>query len=120
MTDKYIFHYFEVNARGMLSKAILSSSKKEWTNIIVENWGKIKKSGLCEFEQMPILEIDGKKKLSQSVAISLYLLKTFNLYGKNIDEQYQIDSLLCSFDEDLFTPLAEFIFFAHIRKKEKN
>ena len=104
----------------MLTKAILSSSKKEWTNDIIEfdKWKDLKKSGLCEFEQLPILEIDGKKKLSQSMAIDLYLLKTFNLYGKNIDEQYQIDSLICSFD-DLFTPLCQFIFCQDEKEKEK-
>ena len=59
-----------------------------------------------------------KKKLSQSLAIDLYLLKTFNLYGKNIDEQYQIDSLLCSFD-DLFGPLAGFVFCPDEKKKEE-
>ena len=68
---------------------------------------------------MPILEIDGNKTLAQSLAISLYLLKTFNLYGKDVDEQYQIDSLLCSFDEDLFTPLAEFIFCSYKKEREK-
>ena len=118
MTDKYIFHYFDVNARGMLSKAILSSSKKEWTNIIVENWGKIKKSGLCEFEQLPVLEHNGKK-LCQSIAIELYLLKQFNLYGKNIDEQYQIDSLLCSFEDLFHLPHENLICRDEKKKKEQ-
>ena len=118
MTDKYIFHYFKANARGMLSKAILSSSKKEWTdNIIVENWPEIKKSGLCEFEQLPVLEHNGKK-LCQSMAIELYLLKQFNLYGKNIDEQYQIDSLLCSF-EDLFHLPHEYLRCKDEKKKRR-
>ena len=83
MTDKYILHYFKVNARGMLTKAILSSSKKEWTDDIIEfNKRKdLKKSGLCEFEQLPVLE-HNNKKLCQSLAIDLYLLKQFNLYGK--------------------------------------
>ena len=116
----YKLHYFGANGRAVVARAILSAAKANWTNekIKQEDWPKIKKSGLCEFEQLPILEIDGKKKLSQSMAIDLYLLKTFNLYGKNIDEQYQIDSLICSFD-DLFTPLCQFIFCQDEKEKEK-
>ena len=117
----YKLYYFEANGRATIPRAILSAAKAKWTNekVKLENWPKLKKSGLCEFEQMPILEIDGNKTLAQSLAISLYLLKTFNLYGKDVDEQYQIDSLLCSFDEDLFTPLAEFIFCSDKKEREK-
>ena len=113
----YTLHYFGANGRATIPRAILTYAKAKWTDDRVkqEDWPKIKKSGLCEFEQMPILEIDGKKKLSQSVAIDLYLLKTFNLYGKNIDEQYQIDSLLCSF-EDILEPLAELVFCQNEKK----
>ena len=116
----YTLYYFEANGRAMIARAILTYAKAKWKDIRVKqrDWLKIKNSGLCEFEQMPILEVDGKKKLSQSIAIELYLLKTFNLYGKNIDEQYQIDSLLCSFD-DLFGPLAGFVFCQDEKKKEE-
>ena len=115
----YTLYYFEANGRAMIARAILTYAKAKWKDIRVKqrDWLKIKNSGLCEFEQMPILEVDGKKKLSQSIAIELYLLKTFNLYGKNIDEQYQIDSLLCSF-EDLFGPLVEFVICPDEKKKK--
>ena len=116
----YTLYYFEANGRAMIARAILTYAKAKWKDIRVKqrDWLKIKNSGLCEFEQMPILEVDGKKKLSQSMAIDLYLLKTFNLYGKNIDEQYQIDSLLCSF-EDIFEPLAELVFCQNEKKKKE-
>ena len=118
MTDKYIFHYFKANARGMLTKAILSSSKKEWTDDIIEfdKWKDLKKSGLCEFEQLPVLE-HNNKKLCQSIAINFYLLRQFNLYGKNDEEEYQINSLFCSF-EDLFDLIHEFLSLKD-EKKEK-
>ena len=119
MTDKYILHYFNANARGMLTKAILSSSKIEWTNDIIDfhKWKNIKKSGLCEFEQLPVLE-HNNKKLCQSMAINLYLLKKFNLYGKNDEEEYQINSLLCTF-EDLFELPHTLIFLIDEKKKEE-
>ena len=37
---------------------------------------------------MPILEHNGKR-YSQSIAINIYLSKIFNLYGKNIEEEYE-------------------------------
>ena len=116
----YTLYYFEANGRAMIARAILTYAKAKWKDIRVKqrDWLKIKNSGLCEFEQMPILEVDGKKKLSQSIAIELYLLKTFNLYGKNIDEQYQIDYLLCSF-EDILEPLAELVFCQNEKKKKE-
>ena len=97
---KYILHYFAGNGRAMFSRAILCFSKADWTNDMIkkEDWPTIKKSGLCEFEQLPILEVDGKK-LSQSNAIHLYLAETFDLMGKNIEENYQIRSLLFAHDD---------------------
>ena len=71
--SKYILHYFEVNGRAAISRAILSYAKADWTNDLVKNedWPKLKKSGLCEFEQLPVLEVDGKK-YCESNAIHLY------------------------------------------------
>ena len=88
---KYILHYFGMNGRAAIPRAILTYAKADWTNdaIAMTDWPKIKKSGLCEFEQVPILEVDGKK-YSQSNAINLYLAETFNLMGNNIEENYQI------------------------------
>ena len=100
--DTFKFYYFKANGRGALIKAELCYGKVNWENNYIDHkdWPTIKKSGLCEFEQVPIL-VHNDKKLSQSAAIYLYLAKLFNIYGKNIEEQYQIDSLLCTI-ADLF------------------
>ena len=118
MSDKYILHYFNALARSINIKAILMSAKADWEDkpIAQNEWPKIKKSGLCEFEQVPILEHKGKK-LCQRIAIELYLLRQFKLYGKNIDEEYQIDSLLCSFDD--LIPSATGIMFCQDQKKKE-
>ena len=59
---KYILHYFEGNGRAIIARALLSSVKADWINdsFYMGDWPKIKKSGLCEYEQVPILEVDGK------------------------------------------------------------
>ena len=116
---KYILHYFGVNGRGALPRAILTYAKADWTNdvIAMPDWPKIKKSGLCEFEQLPILEVDGKK-YSQSNAINLYLAETFNLMGNNIEENYQITSLLMTFD-DFMNSCFAYMFCQDESKKEE-
>ena len=97
---KYTLHYFKVNGRAMISRAILSSVKADWTNDMIsfEDWPSIKKSGLCEFEQIHILELDNRK-YSQSHAIELYLAETFDLMGNNIEENYQIRNILFAIDD---------------------
>ena len=109
MSSKYTLYYFEANARATVSRAILTYAKADWEDkrITHEEWAKIKETDLFEFHQMPILEHNGKK-MSQSIAIELYLLRQFNLYGKNIDEQYEIDNLLCTFD-DLLPLLGKYV-----------
>ena len=97
---KYTLHYFAGNGRAIIARAILTYVKADWTNNLInrEDWPKIKKSGLCEFEQVPVLEVDDKK-LCESQAINLYLAETFNLLGKDVEENYQIINLLMTIDE---------------------
>ena len=59
-----------------------------------------KKKEFCEYGQLPILEYKGKY-YSQSMAIILFLAKKYNLMGDNEDEEFEINNLLCSF-EDIF------------------
>jgi len=98
--SKYTLHYFGVNGRAALARAMLSYAKADWTNDLIkgEDWPKIKTSGLCEYEQVPVLEVGGKK-YSQSNAINLYLAEAFNLLGKDVEENYQINNLLISADD---------------------
>ena len=99
---KYILHYFETNGRAAVPRAILSYAKVDWVNNLIsqEKWPKIKTSGLCEFEQIPVLEVDNNK-YCESNAINLYLAETFNLMGQNCEENYQIVNLLMTFEDFL-------------------
>ena len=98
--SKYILHYFGANGRGAIPRAMLTYAKANWTNDIIkkEDWPKIKKSELCEYEFLPVLEVDGKK-YCESIAIDSYLAEKFNLMGKNPDENYQIFNLFGTFDD---------------------
>lgn len=100
-TNTFKVYYFSFNGRAALIRAILSCGGVQFENHLIDkakDWPTIKKSGLCEFEQVPVL-VHGDKKFAQSAAIYLYLAKYFKFYGNNIDEQYQIDSLIASIDD---------------------
>ena len=114
---KYKLHYFAINGRAVIPRAILSYAKADWENSLIQkvDWPKIKKSGLCEYEQLPILEVDDKK-YSQSQAINLYLGETFKLMGKDIEEKYQITNLLMTFP-DFIGPMYTWIFCQEEEKK---
>ena len=102
--DKYVLYYFNVNARGCMARAILSYAKTNWEDKVIEYNDFVKnykyKKEFCEYGQLPILEYKGKY-YSQSMAIVLFLGKKFNLLGANENEEYEINNLLCSF-EDIF------------------
>ena len=98
--SKFTLHYFGGNGRAAIARAILSFAKADWTNDLIkrEDWPKIKTSGLCEYEQVPVLEV-GEKKYCESNAINLYLAETFGLLGKNAEENYQINNLLMAAED---------------------
>ena len=114
---KQTLHYFAGNGRAVIARALLTYAKADWTNDLIkhEDWPKIKKSGLCEFEQVPVLEVDGKK-YCESHAINLYLAEVFNLMGKDAEENYQIRNVLMAFD-DYMTPIWAALFCKDEAKK---
>ena len=104
--EKFILHYFEVNARASIARALLSHAKANWEDhyIKFDEWKEKYKPNkdFCEYGQLPILEYKGKY-YAQSMAIELFIAKKFNLLGDNDDEDYEINNLLCSFED--FFPL---------------
>ena len=104
--SKYTLHYFGgFNGRPVIIRAILSYVKADWHNNFISHQDrpKIKKSGLCEYEQLPVLEVNGKK-YCENHAIILYLAETYNLLGKNPEENYEILNVLMAYD-DYMTPI---------------
>ena len=90
--------YFNQNDRLGLIRAMLCYKKVPFENIMftMEEWPNKKKD--YEFHQLPQLEVNGKK-LTQTIAISLYLARQLNLYPKDIYLQYHVDSLLSTRDD---------------------
>ena len=117
--DRFTLYYFKGNGRGAIIRGILSYAGVKFENILVEKeWAELKKNTtLFEFGQMPIL-IHNEKILSQSKPIFIYLARLFNIYGKTIDDQYQIDSLLSSYDDVLKTYMP--VFFPRTEDEKNN
>jgi glutathione S-transferase len=103
-------HYFGLNARASFIRAILHYKQLDFEDkrYDFQAWGSLKKSGDFEFEQMPMLEIDGHK-LSQTSAICFYLARKYDLLGSNLYEEYLVNSLLGSY-EDYIPKLVPILF----------
>ena len=86
-----------------------------WLNLkIGQKW---KKSGLCEYEQLLVLEVNGKK-YCESNAINLYLAETFNLMGKDREENYQIVNLLMT-TEDIYAAARDYFYNKDAEESKK-
>ena len=105
---QYKLYYFNGNGRAIIIRAILYYSKIHFSDVKItkEDWIKLKQTGKFESEDLPVIE--HKNKLySQMHAIEQYLGYTFNIHGKNMEDEYTINCLLDSFD-DLFTIFKHF------------
>ena len=90
--------YFNANGRVGLIRAMLAYKKIPFENIMftMEEWPSKKDN--YEFKQLPQLEVNGKK-LTQTIAICLYLARQLDLYPKDAYLQYHVDSLLACRDD---------------------
>ena len=105
---QYKLYYFNGNGKAIIIRAILYYSKVKFSDIKIskEDWKKLKQTGKFECEELPVMEYKGKLYY-QMHAIEQYLGYAFNIHGKNMEDEYQINCLLDSFD-DLFTIFKHF------------
>ena len=105
---QYKLYYFNGNGRAIIIRAILYYSKSNFSDVKItkEDWVKLKQTGKFYSEELPVMEHKGKL-YSQMHAIEQYLGYIFNIHGKNMEDEYHINSLLDSFD-DLFTIFKHF------------
>jgi glutathione S-transferase len=103
---QYKLTYFNGRGRGELIRLVFAQAGVEYEDVRVEKdkWPALKSS--TPFGQLPILEFDGKT-FSQSVAISRFLARKFNLAGKTELDQLQADMVIDCL-EDGVKPLMAF------------
>jgi glutathione S-transferase len=100
-------HYFDLYARGELIRMILTYHGVDFVDhrVTMDEWSTLRTSGLAEFGQLPVLEIDGLK-LVESRSISRYLCQKFGYYPSDPVDVYWVESL-CDLKEDIFSSVAK-------------
>lgn len=92
-------YYFNFRLRGEAIRHILEVGKVKYEDIRIkmDEWPELKAKmiddGSLAYGSIPLL-VDGDNKIVQSGAISRYLGKKLNLYGKNSDEEWKIDVIM--------------------------
>ncbi|XP_053402369.1 glutathione S-transferase 1-like [Mercenaria mercenaria] len=94
MMPSYKFVYFDLRARGELTRYVFSCASKEFedSRFSFEEWNSLKPVTM-PFGQAPVLLVDGKT-LAQSGAIARFLAREFGLAGKNSWEQGMVDQYM--------------------------
>ena len=95
-------HYFDIYGRAETARMILhyNGTAFEDNRLQFEEWPALKASGIAEFGQLPVLEIDGHK-LVQSHSINRYLCQKFGYYPSDPFQIYLVESI-CDLKEDIF------------------
>ena len=103
-------HYFDGYGRAEPSRMILSHHGTSFTDhrIQFSEWPAIQASGLSEFDELPMLEIDGLK-LVESKSIARYLCGKFGYSTANAYDEYLVESI-CGLREDMVKFFNDFIF----------
>ncbi|CAG9323559.1 unnamed protein product [Blepharisma stoltei] len=96
------FHYLDLFGRGEVTRIILKYLGLEFEDIRYtrEAWNETKTSGIAEFYQVPLLQIDGHN-LVQSRAIEKYLLRRAGLISSDPFANYQSESLVGYIDDTI-------------------
>nr|AGJ98458.1 glutathione-S-transferase [Sepiella maindroni] len=90
---KYTLNYFTLKGRAEFSRILFAAHGQEFIDHRIEfsDWPNHKQN--MHSKALPVLEIDGKIFISQSVAIARYLAHEFGLGGKTSLETARIDEI---------------------------
>jgi glutathione S-transferase len=90
-----VVHYFDIYGRAEAIRLLLIHSRTPFVDhrLTSEEWPQMKASGVCEFGQLPMVEVDGLK-LVQSYAIMRYLGVKLGYVPTDPVQHYQMDSII--------------------------
>uniref|UniRef100_A0A0B7BHZ4 Uncharacterized protein n=1 Tax=Arion vulgaris TaxID=1028688 RepID=A0A0B7BHZ4_9EUPU len=86
-------YYFDGRGRGEIVRLALAAASIPFVEELIterEPYLKLVNGGKLLFDQLPLLEIDGKE-IVQSNSIVRYIGRKYGLFGKNLDEEVRID-----------------------------
>eukprot|EP01103_Thecamoeba_quadrilineata_P010014 TRINITY_DN205_c0_g2_i1.p1 TRINITY_DN205_c0_g2~~TRINITY_DN205_c0_g2_i1.p1 ORF type:complete len:236 (-),score=39.15 TRINITY_DN205_c0_g2_i1:74-697(-) len=106
--------YFNVRGRAEYIRYIFAEKQVDYEDSRFQYADKdqvlavLREQGKLDFHQVPLLEIDGHN-LVQSYAISSYLARQYNLYGKDIYENYLVDAISGAYNDTITEYYQSFI-----------
>ena len=97
-------HYFDIYGRGELIRMILAFHGATYNDnrIAQDKWPGVRDSGFAEFDELPCVEMDGKKFV-ETRSIARYLCLRFGYYPMDVMDSYLIESI-CELKSDVFGP----------------
>ena len=115
-----VLHYFGVYLRGEVIRMLLAHLSIQYTDdrINPPDWPRLKMSGKYEFQQMPMLEYEGKC-MAQKASILRYVCQRNNMYPQrsNLKDIYLVESV-CDLIGDLTNPLYSLFFLKDMQGVE--
>ncbi|KAL4226566.1 hypothetical protein ACF0H5_014551 [Mactra antiquata] len=105
----YKLTYFNGRGRGEVARLLLAAADKKYEDVRIEpgQWPELKPK--MPQATMPVLEVDGKFRISQSMAVNRFLARELNLYGNGTKNQAIVDQILDNL-LDLFGPAITMFF----------
>ncbi|XP_052281706.1 uncharacterized protein LOC127879101 isoform X1 [Dreissena polymorpha] len=91
----YKLFYFDWRGRGELSRMMFTAAGQSFVDRRIDffkEWPGIKYT-MPQYV-VPVLEVDGRTNITQSMAITRYLARKFDLYGKNAQEMALVDQII--------------------------
>lgn len=95
----YTLYYFNGRGRAEICRMLLAAGDVKYNDrrLEVNEWDTYK--GQMPGSVLPILEIDGKVQIPQTMAIARYLAREFGFHGKNNIEQARVDFISDNFHD---------------------
>ncbi|XP_019635268.1 PREDICTED: LOW QUALITY PROTEIN: S-crystallin SL11-like [Branchiostoma belcheri] len=116
----YKLYYFNGRGRAEPTRLMLAAAGLPYEDIRMEpeQWPEYKKK--MPMGQAPVLEVDGRTMISQSIAIARFVAKESGLAGKTNMEQARADMMVDGF-VDMVNKMADYVWYEpdEARKAEK-
>nr|P27012.1 RecName: Full=S-crystallin 4; AltName: Full=OL4 [Enteroctopus dofleini]AAA29389.1 S4-crystallin [Enteroctopus dofleini] len=93
----YTLHYFNHRGRAEICRMLFAAAGVQYNDRRIESseWGSMRSKMPCSM--MPMLELDNKIQIPQSMAMARYLAREFGFHGKNNMDMARVDYISDSF-----------------------
>ena len=95
-------YYFDLYARAEPTRMMLYKAGVQFEDnrMAGDAWKEFKESGVLEYGQMPMLELDDGTRLVQTAAIQDFVASTYGFFPESAMDRYKTAHLMSLFNED--------------------